>query len=129
MRDGRDGIKPGSQDAWRRQIQRLAIHADRDTPLRGIDRMFIFGGPGNLLPTASRLAHAVSDWSDRLICHPDDYRAAGLHRNGYVTFLAIATSWRLNPAFDPSVPPELPRKCALEPDPRCPRDEVRVRPV
>ena len=62
--------------------------------------------------------------AERIVCHPRDYDAAGLWRNGPVTRLAVRS--RPNFTFDPALAMEPRRVVYLEPDPGCPPGEVRV---
>jgi len=130
-RRGEAAIEPCNDSNWGRLIE-----AERNKSLgvpTGATRAVVFGAPSRLVEHARELANAHEPPAERLICHPDDFRAAGLARLGPEVFIAI-TPRRL-PAFvtwkfgDP-MPDELrPRKAVLRPQAGCPRAEVWIDPT
>lgn len=92
------------------------------------DHVVLFGGPDNLIRLAHVLANNCRPEAERLICHPEDYKAAGLRRFGPEAYIEIMqgpdrpTAFR---PFDPSAIPER-RQAALRPVEGCPRGEVWV---
>lgn len=126
QRDGSYAIMPRPDEgAWDRLISQ-EMRRDLEVP-SGATRSVLFGGPARLVEIACKLAHDHDPPAERLICHWDDYKAAGLARNGPMTFLAILPR-RFAMTFNPPEIPDswMPRKAILEPDPNCPRGEVRI---
>lgn len=131
MKDPReaDRIIPGSDAAYERWVQ---AEIDRELGRAEVpDRIQLFGGPRRLVEIAAKLASTRKPTPERLICHPRDYELAGLWQRGPMIYIAIRpplTSFTFTPwkPGEPMPDESRPRKCSLEPDPRCPPNEIRV---
>jgi hypothetical protein len=124
-RNGKPELAPATSAALDR-VYAAEIAKDTGQPQTS-DRVVLFGGPSRLVEIAAKLANDRDPPPEHLACNPADYRAAGLHRNGPITYLGILPK-----------PPSLSfvadvlasalsfRKTSLEPHPDCPLGEVRV---
>jgi hypothetical protein len=112
-------IKPGSAEATKREaLQRAGVE-----PFTS-EHVVLFGGPESLVRFAHTLACAVDPPAERLICHPEDYRAAGLQGFGPEISIALTHIPRGLAAMLKDGPER--RKAALRPVEGCPRGEVWV---
>lgn len=114
-------IKPRSWDAMHRAFNRTEAKT-------GAEHVVLFGGPENLIRLAHALANACDPPAERLICHPDDYAAAGLRRFGHETFIEIMPLMDRATMFKPWDGSRTVKvhKAALRPAEGCPRGEVHV---